>query len=71
MGEMWHRPEMARSLRLIAETEPAACMAVSWPGARGELRQSVPEAASRIEDFARHTSYWVEPISTNYRGFDV
>jgi gamma-glutamyltranspeptidase / glutathione hydrolase len=70
VGEMWRSPEMARSLRLIAET-----------GARGfyegELAERTAAFAERTggfltsEDFARHTSSWVEPISTNYRGFDV
>ena len=26
---------------------------------------------SREKDFAEHTSTWVEPVSTNYRGYDV
>ena len=24
-----------------------------------------------MEDFAQHTPTWVEPVSTNYRGYDV
>jgi gamma-glutamyltranspeptidase/glutathione hydrolase len=24
-----------------------------------------------IEDLAKHTSEWVEPVSSNYRGYDI
>ena len=70
VGEFWHSAEMARSLRLIAETESAALYG-------GELAGRCVNFAKRtggwlrIEDFARHTSTWVEPIHTSYRGFDV
>ena len=70
VGEIWRSAEMARSLRLIAETEAAAFY-------RGELAERCVEFAGRTggcltdEDFARHTSTWVEPIHTSYRGFDV
>jgi gamma-glutamyltranspeptidase/glutathione hydrolase len=70
VGEIWHSAEMARSLRLIAETNAAAFYT-------GELAERSAEFARRTggwlreEDFARHTSTWVDPIHTSYRGFDV
>jgi len=70
VGDMWRSTDMARSLRLIAETNAE----VMYSG----------EIAERIVDFARstgghltrgdlesHTSTWVDPISTSYRGHDV
>jgi gamma-glutamyltranspeptidase/glutathione hydrolase len=69
-GEMFALPDHAKTLALIAKTRAAAFY-------DGEL-------ASRIEDFAAqtggfitradlkaHTANWVDPISTNYRGYDI
>jgi gamma-glutamyltranspeptidase/glutathione hydrolase len=70
VGELWHSAEMARSLRLIAETDAEAFY-------RGELAERTVDFAKqtggwlREEDFARHTSTWVEPIHTTYRGVEV
>ncbi len=70
VGELWRSPEMARSLRVIAETGAEAFYL-------GELAERCVEWAERsggfltVDDFARHTSSWVDPISTNYRGYDV
>ncbi len=44
---------------------------------RGPLARSIVSYSQTVgglfalEDFADHTSTWVEPVSTNYRGFDV
>lgn len=69
-GEIWKSPDHARTLRLIAETKAEDFY-------RGEL-------ADRIDAFSRSTggairksdmeSYhcsWVEPISVEYKGYDV
>lgn len=70
VGELWRSPEMARSLRLIAETNADAFY-------RGELAQTIADFAAqtggflRADDLANHSSTWVEPIHTNYRGYDV
>lgn len=69
-GQVWRSPEMARSLRLIAESGAEAFY-------RGELAARICDHAQetggylRPDDFARHESTWVEPIHTNYRGYDV
>jgi gamma-glutamyltranspeptidase/glutathione hydrolase len=61
---------MARSLRLIAESEAEAFY-------QGELAERICNHARetggylRLEDFARHKSAWVDPINTSYRGYDV
>ncbi len=70
IGELWQSQNMARSLRLIAESDADEFYL-------GELAARCVDFAEHSggyfsrDDFARHTSSWVEPISTNYRGFDV
>jgi gamma-glutamyltranspeptidase/glutathione hydrolase len=69
-GERWRNPDAARTLRLIAETGGAAFY-------RGEIAQSVAAASLAqggsltAEDLAAHTSTWVTPIGTTYRGYQV
>jgi gamma-glutamyltranspeptidase/glutathione hydrolase len=69
-GERWRNPDAARTLRLIAESGAEAFY-------RGEIATAVAEFAARTggllttEDFDKHTSMWVDPISTGYRGYDV
>jgi gamma-glutamyltranspeptidase/glutathione hydrolase len=70
IGEMFHNPELAASYRLIAQNGRDAFY-------RGPIAEEIV-AASRSrsgfferKDFADHTSEWVEPVSTNYRGYDV
>jgi gamma-glutamyltranspeptidase / glutathione hydrolase len=61
---------MARSLRLIAETNADAVYT-------GEIAERIVDFAQATggwisrDDLAAHTSTWVDPISTNYRGYDV
>jgi gamma-glutamyltranspeptidase / glutathione hydrolase len=69
-GEFWSSPGHARTLRLIAASEAAAFY-------EGEIAAAI-EAFARSTgghltgaDLAAHTSTWVEPIGTSYRGFDV
>ena len=70
VGEIWRSQEMADSLRLIAETNGDAV----YTGEIAERIVSFAEATGGLVaagDLASHTSTWVEPISTRYRGFDV
>lgn len=70
VGDMWRSPDMARSLRLIAETNADAVYT-------GEIAERIVDFAQATggwisrDDLAAHTSTWVDPISTNYRGYDV
>lgn len=70
VGEIWRNPEMARTLRLIAETNADAFYS-------GEIAERLVDFAAHTggfmtaEDLAGHTSDWVAPISTSYRGYDV
>ncbi|MGD9890802.1 MAG: gamma-glutamyltransferase family protein [Dehalococcoidia bacterium] len=69
-GEIWSSPGHARALRLIArskaeafyESELASEMETFATSTGGHLTAA---------DLAAHTSTWVEPIGTSYRGYDV
>jgi gamma-glutamyltranspeptidase/glutathione hydrolase len=70
LGTIFRNPGLARSLRALAEggrdafyRGPMAQAIVSYSHSVGGLFE--------LADFADHTSTWVEPVSTNYRGYDV
>ena len=69
-GEISRQPNLARSFRLIAEGGRDAFY-------RGEIAEKIVKFSDEngglftLRDFAEHGSDWVEPISTNYRGYDV
>jgi len=66
-GEVVRLPELARTLRAIAEGGPEAFY-------RGELAEKIASFVQEqggwlsTDDLAAHTSTWDEPISTDYRG---
>lgn len=65
-GSRFRRPELARSLRLIAESRGETFY-------RGELAERMAKAAREagggltLDDLAAHTADWVEPIASPYR----
>lgn len=69
-GEVFQNPNLARSLELIAKEGRDAFY-------KGAIAQAiVADMKARdglldLEDLAAHQADWVEPISTNYRGYDV
>jgi len=70
VGEIFHNPELGRALELIAEGGAASFY--RGPIAKAILRTSDKQggtmAAADLSEFA---SEWVEPISTDYRGWKV
>jgi gamma-glutamyltranspeptidase / glutathione hydrolase len=70
LGEVFRNPELAWSLRQIAEKGREAFY-------KGEIAQRVLEAMKRrggvmtAEDLEEYSSEWVEPISTTYRDWTV
>ena len=70
VGDTWGSRDMARSLRLMAETKADAMY-------RGELAERIVDFARSTggslarEDLESHQSTWVDPIHTTYRGHDV
>jgi gamma-glutamyltranspeptidase/glutathione hydrolase len=69
-GEIFKNPRLADTLTLLAEKGRHAFY-------RGEIAERIDAFMRanggwlRKEDLARHTSTWVEPVSVNYRGYDV
>ena len=69
-GDIFKNPALAKTLRLIGETGRDAFY-------RGEIADKIDKFMRenggflRKEDFEKHTSTWVDPVSTNYRGYDV
>src|SRR2546427_9535359 len=69
-GDIFKNPALAKTLRLIAEKARDAFY-------KGEIADKIDEFMRanwgflRKADFEKHTSTWVEPVSTNYRGYNV
>jgi gamma-glutamyltranspeptidase / glutathione hydrolase len=69
-GDIFKNPALARNLRLIGEKGRDAYY-------KGEIADKIDAFMQanggylRKADFEKHTSTWVEPVSVNYRGYDV
>jgi gamma-glutamyltranspeptidase/glutathione hydrolase len=69
-GEPFKNPNLARSYRLIGEQGAAAFY-------KGEIARKIVAFSEAnggyfsLRDFTEHTSDWIEPVSANYRGYDV
>lgn len=69
-GEIFRNPDLGNTFRLLAEQGRDAFY-------EGEIAEKIDawmkESGGylRYEDFADHESEWVEPVTTNYRGYDV
>jgi gamma-glutamyltranspeptidase/glutathione hydrolase len=69
-GDRFRNPRLAETYRRIAQFGPDHFY-------RGPIAQAIVEFSEShggyfsLEDFANHTNEWVEPVSTNYRGYDV
>jgi gamma-glutamyltranspeptidase/glutathione hydrolase len=69
-GEIFKNPDLARTLETIAQGGRDAFY-------KGDIARKIDEFCRRegcflsYRDLAEHTSTWVDPISTNYRGYDV
>ena len=69
-GEVMKNPRLAATMRLIGEQGPEAFY-------KGKIAEAIAEFSKNnggylsLKDFADHTSEWIEPVSTNYRGYDV
>src|SRR5690625_1274457 len=70
VGDMWSSKAHTETLRAIAETDAKDFY-------QGDIAKKIVEFSNEtggylsLEDFAEHRSEWVEPISINYRGYDV
>ena len=69
-GSVLRQPDLAHSLTLIAEKG----VDVFYRGELGErITRGLREAGSilKMDDFANHVSDWVEPVRTEYRGYEI
>jgi gamma-glutamyltranspeptidase/glutathione hydrolase len=69
-GERWRNPDLATTYRLLATEGRDAFY--KGPIAR-TMADFLAENGSflRQADFAAHASEWSDPVSTNYRGYDI
>lgn len=69
-GQIFKNPDLANSLELIANQGRNAYY-------RGEIGQKIADHLQSkggfltTDDLAAHISEWIDPISVNYRGYDV
>ncbi len=69
-GELWKNPNLADTLQKISEGGRDAFY-------KGEIARAIDAYFKAnggflsYEDLAAHQGEWVDPVSTNYRGFDV
>ena len=69
-GDVFRNADLARSLRMVAQGGRDAYY-------RGPIAEAIVAYSKQVgglfetRDFQAHTSTWVEPVSTNYRGYDV
>lgn len=69
-GDIFKNPALAQTLRLIGEKGRDAF----YKGELAEKMDAFMQANGgylRKADFEKHTSTWVDPVSVNYRGYDV
>lgn len=69
-GELWRLPEQAQTLQIIADTNATDFY-------QGKIAEKIDSFSRRYngflrkEDLASFSPEWVDPISINYRGYDV
>jgi gamma-glutamyltranspeptidase / glutathione hydrolase len=69
-GEVFRNPDLADTLETIGNEGRDAFY-------KGDIAHTMADYMKRIggplafEDFASHSGQWVEPVSVNYRGYDV
>ena len=69
-GQVFKNPDLANTYELISKKGRDVFY-------KGKIAQTISDYMKKhggflsYEDFASHTSNWIEPVSVNYRGYDV
>jgi len=69
-GDIFKNPDLADCFEIIARDGPEAFY-------QGEIAERIVKFSQQhggrfsMRDFREHTADWVEPVNTNYRGYDV
>ncbi|MGF1532840.1 MAG: gamma-glutamyltransferase [Bernardetiaceae bacterium] len=69
-GQIFKNPDLAKTYRQLAKEGRDAYY-------KGQIAKTITDFVQgqggflSMEDFKNHQSEWVEPVSTNYRGYDV
>jgi gamma-glutamyltranspeptidase / glutathione hydrolase len=69
-GEIFKNPRMAKTLRRIADEGPDVFY-------KGDIAEKIVRCSEKkgglftLKDFADHRSDWVEPVTANYRSYDI
>jgi gamma-glutamyltranspeptidase/glutathione hydrolase len=69
-GDIFINPSLANTLKIISEKGKDAFY-------KGEIAEEIEKFLSdnggflKANDLANHSSEWVQPVSTNYRGYDI
>ncbi|MBI2422240.1 MAG: gamma-glutamyltransferase [Candidatus Hydrogenedentes bacterium] len=69
-GDIFKNPMLARSLESVAK-EGAAAFYEGWIAEAIVKKSQELGGFMALEDLKSHTATWVDPVSTNYRGWDV
>ena len=69
-GDIFRNPMLAKTLQLIAQNGRDEFYTGSIARTIGDFMQSQGGYIT-YDDLATHTSEWIDPVSTNYRGYDV
>jgi gamma-glutamyltranspeptidase/glutathione hydrolase len=70
-GDIFKNPRLARTYRMIAEQGAAPFYSGAIAAEIDRYSRSRPDGLLRDTDLAAHKNEWVEPVSTNYRGYDI
>jgi gamma-glutamyltranspeptidase/glutathione hydrolase len=70
-GDLFRNPRLAQTYRLIAEHGASIFYEGSIAQEIDRYSRSQSDGLLRAEDLSEHRNEWVQPVSTNYRGFEV
>jgi len=77
LGDIFRNTGLARFFEIIARDGLSGARRSAEAFYRGEIAERIVKFSQAnggrfsIRDFRDHTANWVEPVSTNYRGYDV